>query len=84
MTSFNINAEIHSFALLMLIVNAIVHLLFAGAVARDASIIVKNQQRTHLVSPMTWAFATLVGGVIVATIYWFMHHIGYIDMSRRR
>lgn len=59
---------------LILIINAILHLVFAGAVARDAGQLYKLGQRPALVSAPTWAFATLVGGVITATIYWFIHH----------
>jgi len=66
---------IQSIQLMILIISAIVHLIFAGAVAKDAGKITKAGGQTYLVSPMTWAFATLVGGVIIAAIYWFMHHL---------
>ena len=59
---------------LLLVINAILHLLFAGAVARDAGNLYKLGQRPALVSAPTWAFATLIGGVMTATIYWFIHH----------
>ena len=59
---------------LILIINAVLHLIFAGAVARDAGFLHKLGQRPALVSGPTWAFATLIGGVITATIYWFIHH----------
>lgn len=61
-------------SLILLIVNGIVHLLFAGAVARDSSLLNKNSGNTCLVSGLVWAFATLIGGVFVAAIYWFIHH----------
>lgn len=59
---------------LIMLINAILHLIFAGAVARDAGNLYKLGQRPALVSAPTWAFATLIGGVITATIYWFIHH----------
>lgn len=59
---------------LILIINGILHLIFAGAVARDAGNLYRVGQRPALVSAATWAFATLIGGVITAAIYWFIHH----------
>lgn len=59
---------------LLILINAMLHLIFAGAVARDAGNLYKLGQRPALVSAPTWAFATLIGGVITATIYWFIHH----------
>ena len=67
--------EFRSISIMILIVSAIVHVIFAGAVARDAARMRENGFPTQLVSPMTWGVATLVGGVIVAAIYWAMHHI---------
>jgi len=66
--------QIQTFSLLLLIINAILHVVFAGAVARDAGQVYRLGQRTALVSAATWAFATLVGGVFVAALYWFIHH----------
>ena len=66
--------QIQTIYYLILLINAILHILFAGAVARDAGHIYKLNQRPALVSAATWAFATLVGGVITAAIYWFIHH----------
>lgn len=66
--------SIQTFYLLVLIINGLIHVLFAGAVARDAGLIQKSGQRPALVSPSTWAFATLIGGVMIAAVYWFIHH----------
>lgn len=59
---------------LILVINAILHLVFAGGVARDAGSLHQLGQRTALVSAASWAFATLVGGVMIAAVYWFIHH----------
>lgn len=59
---------------LILIINAIIHLVFAGAIAKDAGRLYKLGQKPALVSAPTWAFATLIGGVVTAAIYWFIHH----------
>jgi len=58
----------------ILLVNVVLHIIFAGAVAKDAGALHKRGQKTLLVSGHTWAFAALVGGVVTAAIYWFMHH----------
>ncbi len=71
----DLSIQMHSVEMMMLVINAIVHVLFAGAVARDAGLLKKRGIPTYLVSSMTWSFATLVGGVFIAAIYWFMHHL---------
>ncbi len=52
--------------------------VFTGAVAKDAGYIAKSGFPTQIVSPMTWAFAVLIGGVFVAAIYWLIHHAKFI------
>ena len=66
--------QIQSFYFIITMINAILHVLFAGAVARDAGNLFQLGQRPALVSAATWAFATLIGGIITAAIYWFIHH----------
>jgi uncharacterized integral membrane protein len=58
----------------MLMVKAVLHIIFAGAIAKDAAMVQKNYGKTQFVGPMTWAIATLVGGVFVALMYWLIHH----------
>lgn len=66
--------QIQTLQYLLLIISALLHLLFASAVARDAGNLYQLGQKTALVSATTWAFATLLGGVLTAAIYWFIHH----------
>ncbi len=66
--------QIQNFYYLLILVNAILHVIFAGAVARDAGNLYKLGHRPALVSAASWAFATLIGGIITAAIYWFIHH----------
>lgn len=68
------STQIQNLQLLLLLINAVLHVIFAGAVAKDAGDLYKIGQKTAMVSAGTWAFATLIGGVIVAAIYWFIHH----------
>jgi hypothetical protein len=66
--------QIESIYYLVLFINAILHVIFAGAVAKDAGRLYQIGQKPAMVSGSTWAFATLVGGLLTATIYWFIHH----------
>lgn len=56
------NRELSALSVMMMIINAIVHILFASAIAHDAGLLRKRNQSTQLVSGITWAFATLAGG----------------------
>jgi hypothetical protein len=68
------SGQIQTFFYLIMVINAILHLIFAGAVAKDAGNLNRIGEKPVLVSGSTWAFATLIGGVFTATIYWFIHH----------
>lgn len=68
------STQIQTFFYLIMIINGILHLIFAGAVAHDAGNLNRMRQKPVLVSAATWAFATLIGGVFTATIYWLLHH----------
>lgn len=70
----NISSQIESIKLITLVINGLIHILFAGAVAKDSGSINKLGLPTILVSGVTWAFATLLGGVFVAALYWLLHH----------
>ena len=52
----------------------VVHTSFAMAVYFDAERLRKLQRRTIFVSSGIWVLAALIGGVVVAGIYWAIHH----------
>lgn len=52
----------------------VIHLAFAGGVAKDAGNLHKIGQPPCLVPGITWAFATLLGGPFIAVSYWLLHH----------
>jgi len=68
------SVQIQTFFYLIMVINGLIHFIFAGAVARDAGNLSRLGQKPVLVSPSTWAFATLIGGVLTATIYWILHY----------
>ena len=68
------HGQIQNFYYLLIMVNALLHVIFSGAVARDAGNLYKLGHGPALVSATSWAFATLIGGVMTAAIYWFIHH----------
>jgi len=56
------------------LINALIHVLFAGGVAKDCGKLRLSKLEPILVSPSVWAFSTLIGGVWVAAMYWLLHH----------
>ena len=53
--------------------NAGIHLAFAVSVWSDAAQLPPSR-RSALVAPFVWFLATLLGGPLMAGLYWLMHH----------
>lgn len=60
--------------IIILALVAVVNIVFAIAVANDARRFHAKGLSTFLVGPGMWGFATLMGGVWIALIYWVIHH----------
>ena len=60
--------------LLIGVAGVMVNLVFAIGVFADTARLLDRGRSTKLVPGPMWAFATLLGGVFVATAYWFIHH----------
>jgi hypothetical protein len=56
------------------VVSFIIHTIFALAVDRDARRLIRAGSRTVFVGPSTWAFATFLGGALVAVADRVVHH----------
>ncbi len=63
---------------------AVVHLAFAAAVAKDAGVLQQTRGSTILVGPVMWSFATIIGGVWVAAVFWVLHHLPLLQQSNYR
>jgi len=56
------------------ILTIIIHLAFAAGVTTDAKRLSGPGGGLFLVGPNMWGFATLIGGIWVAAVYWLIHH----------
>ena len=73
--NFNLPAGVATTVIsLFWLATALVHIVFAIGVFKDAEKLVANNRETQFVPSFVWSMATLVGGVFVAGIYWAMHH----------
>ena len=62
------------YAIAIAILTFIIHTAFAFAVDRDARTIKAGGRSLVLAGPFIWAFATFIGGPLVAVAYWVVHH----------
>ncbi len=66
----------------IMLINLIVHIIFANAIIHDAAKKKRMKQETVFVSGITWAFATLIGGVFVAGLYWLVHYSSLVRQAK--
>ncbi|VAW94037.1 hypothetical protein MNBD_GAMMA22-2116 [hydrothermal vent metagenome] len=78
--SFDFDNMVTMYYLLM----AVVHFGFAAAVAKDAGRLHQSRGSTILVGPVMWSFATIIGGVWVAAVFWVLHHLPILQQSNYR
>lgn len=60
--------------LLFIVVGLVLNLLLALGVYSEASRRLMRGNQVWFVGPGLWSFATFVGGITTAAIYWAMHH----------
>jgi hypothetical protein len=53
---------------------AVVHVLFALGVARDAAEQQSDNKRVYFVEPLVWGLATFIGGFFILIAYWVFHY----------
>ena len=58
----------------ILMLSVTVNVFFAFGVYSDALRLRRTIRTTILVNPAVWLFATVLGGVLVAAVYWILHH----------
>lgn len=64
-----------SWPMIVLAVTAIIHIAFSAAIYHDASQQVQYEPTgSFFVRPYIWTLAVLTGGVLIAALYWLMHH----------
>ena len=61
-------------SIIIFMLNILLHICFAGGVARDVNRLTKLGVMPQLFPAWVCVLATLIGSVFVAGIYWFMHH----------
>ena len=61
-------------AIASLVLNFLLHLFLTIGVYSEASDRSIRGRKLWFIGPFLWAFATFVGGVLTAAIYWLMHH----------
>lgn len=56
-------------------ITVFIHIAFSVAVLNDASSLKSDDSKSlQFVSPFFWMLAVLFGGVLIAGLYWVIHH----------
>jgi hypothetical protein len=74
MTGIGFGEFVGNAMLLYALINFVIHSLFAWAVDSDARRLRRDGIEPVLVGQFVWALAALIGGPLVATAYWVLHH----------
>ncbi|MEO6035922.1 MAG: hypothetical protein ABIQ35_11755 [Verrucomicrobiota bacterium] len=61
------------------ILTIVIHIVFAVGVWSDGSKFESKNGRTRLAPFSIWAAATLIGGVFVGGLYYFLHHSKFFE-----
>ena len=67
-------AVVAFWGVVIILLQVFVNVVFAFGVYSDALELRRGMRTTKLVNPAIWLFATLIGGVFVAAVYWILHH----------
>ena len=59
---------------LMMILNALLHLVFAAGIAKDVGNMTKRNIIPAILPGYAWVLAGLLGGILAVLAYWFVHH----------
>jgi len=56
-------------------ITAFIHIAFSVAIFNDAINVKSSDSKSlQFVSPFFWMLAVLLGGVLIAALYWLIHH----------
>ena len=59
---------------LLLVLNAILHVIYAGGVAKDVGDLHRRDLPARFIPGFAWVLAVLIGGILVLVAYWLIHH----------
>jgi hypothetical protein len=58
----------------MMLLTVVLHIIFAGGIARDIGERHRNYLPIQFIPGFAWVLATLIGGILVLVAYWLIHH----------
>ena len=63
-----------SMGVVSVILAGFINLIFANGVAKDIHALHEKSLEPHLVPGYAWVLSTAIGGIMVAAVYWALHH----------
>jgi len=70
----SLSQTLNNFDIVILLLTAILHVIFASGVAKDVANFNHLGIPTQFIPGYAWVLATLIGGILVLAVYWLMHH----------